>query len=147
MVFELTPEQKAYQSTIQDFAQRFVAPEAAHIDQTGEFPFDLIRAAAGYGLAGATIPKEWGGAGLDYLSYALAIEAIARASATVAVSLVVHNSLVTEMVAHAGTTAQKERWLHRLTSGDAIGAFALSEPEAGTDAANLQTTAVKTGDS
>ena len=69
------------QSSIQDFATRFVAPEAAHIDQSGEFPFDLFRAAAQHGLAGATISKDWGGAGLDYLSYVLAIEAIARASA------------------------------------------------------------------
>src|SRR6185503_16203051 len=103
-------------------------------------------AASRVGLLGATIPKAWGGAELDYLSYALAIEAIARASATVAVSLVVHNSLVAELLAHAGRARQKEQWLRRLTSGDAIGAFALSEPDAGTDAANQKTSAIRRAD-
>src|SRR6185436_10577859 len=98
------------------------------------FPLDVLRAAGERGLCGATIAKAWGGSGLDYLSYALAIEAIARASATVAVSLSVTNSLVGEVIAHAGRAAQKDRWLRRLASGQAIGAFALSEPDAGTDA-------------
>src|SRR6185312_918146 len=93
-----------------------------------------------------TIPKQWGGAGRDYVSYALAIEAIARASATVAVSLSVTNSLVAEVIAYAGRDQQREQWLRRLASGEAIGAFALSEPDAGTDAANQQTKAVKSGD-
>ncbi len=143
MVLDLTSEQKAFQASIDAFARDVIAPGAAAIDESGEFPFDELRGAAGFGLLGATIPKAWGGAGLDYLSYALAIEAIARASATVAVSLVVHNSLVSEVVAHAGSAPQKEHWLRRLARGDALGAFALSEPEAGTDAANQQTLAVK----
>src|SRR5690349_23918996 len=103
-----------------------------------------MHAAAQHGLCGVTIPKPWGGAGRDYVSYALAIEAIARASATVAVSLSVTNSLVAELLAHAGKAPQKEQWLRRLASGEAIGAFALSEADAGTDAANQQTKAVKT---
>ena len=103
-----------------------------------------MRAAAGRGLLGATIPQEWGGAGLDYVSYALAIEAVASASATVAASLVVHNSLVSELIASSGRARHKEQWLRRLTGGHAIGAFALSEPEAGTDAANQRTNAAKT---
>ncbi|MFI5244648.1 MAG: acyl-CoA dehydrogenase family protein, partial [Gemmatimonadales bacterium] len=84
-------------------------------------------------------------AGLDYVSYAIAIEAVAKASATLAVSLSVTNSLVAEVIAHAGRAPQKERWLRRLARGEAVGAFALSEPGAGTDAANQQTRAVKTG--
>jgi alkylation response protein AidB-like acyl-CoA dehydrogenase len=143
MLLELTDSQKAFQASISEFAAQAIAPRAAAIDESGEFPRDVIRAAAARGLTGATIPKAWGGAGLDYLSYVLAIEAIARASATVAVSLVVHNSLVTELVAHAGRAKQKDTWLRRLAVGDAIGAFALSEPEAGTDAANQQTRAVR----
>jgi butyryl-CoA dehydrogenase len=95
-------------------------------------------------LCGVTVPTAWGGLGRDYISYALAIEAIARASATVAVSLSVTNSLVAELLAHAGKAPQKEQWLRRLASGEAIGAFALSEADAGTDAANQQTKAVKT---
>jgi butyryl-CoA dehydrogenase len=106
----------------------------------------VITAAAGYGLLGVTIPKAWGGAGRDYVSYALAIEAIAKASATVAVSLSVTNSLVAEVIAHAGRDQQRERWLRPLATGAALGAFALSEPEAGTDAANQQTRAVRSGD-
>ncbi len=144
MILELTPAQAAFRESMHAFAREVVAPRAAAIDESGEFPLDMIRAAASRGLAGATIPQAWGGAGLDYLSYVLAIEAIARASATVAVSLVVHNSLVAEVIAHAGKARQKEHWLRRMAAGDAIGAFALSEPEAGTDAANQQTRAVRT---
>ena len=88
--------------------------------------------------------KRGAGLGLDYVSYTLAIEALAQASATVAVSLVVHNSLVAELLAHAGKARQKDQWLRRLATGDAIGAFALSEPDAGTDAANQMTKAAKT---
>src|SRR5689334_24431232 len=104
-----------------------------------------MHAAAQHGLLGVTIPKQWGGAGRDYVSYALAIEAIARASATVAVSLSVTNSLVAEVIAHAGRDSQRDRWLRRLARGEAIGAFALSEADAGTDAANQQTKAVRSG--
>ena len=146
MILELTDDQKAFQSTAEKFAREIVAQRAAGIDKSGEFPSDVITAAAGYGLLGVTIPKAWGGAGRDYISYALAIEAIAKASATVAVSLSVTNSLVAEVIAHAGRDQQRERWLRPLATGAALGAFALSEPEAGTDAANQQTRAVRSGD-
>jgi alkylation response protein AidB-like acyl-CoA dehydrogenase len=87
MVLELTAEQKAFQQQVEQFAREIVAQRAAGIDKSGEFPADVMHAAAGQGLLGVTIPKAWGGLGKDYVSYALAIEAIARASATVAVSL------------------------------------------------------------
>ena len=146
MVLELTAEQKAFQATIAQFAREIVAQRAAGIDKSGEFPADVMHAAAGQGLLGVTIPKAWGGLGKDYVSYALAIEAVARASATVAVSLSVTNSLVAEVIAHTGRDPQRERWLRALARGEAIGAFALSEPDAGTDAANQLTKAVKTDD-
>jgi butyryl-CoA dehydrogenase len=146
MILELTPEQIAFQQQIEQFAREIVAQRAAGIDKSGEFPADVMHAAAGQGLLGVTIPKAWGGLGKDYLSYALAIEAIARASATVAVSLSVTNSLVAEVIAHAGRDAQRERWLRKLARGEAIGAFALSEPNAGTDAANQLTKAIKSAD-
>jgi butyryl-CoA dehydrogenase len=146
MILELTDDQKAFQSTAETFAREIVAQRAAGIDKSGEFPSDVITAAAGYGLLGVTISKTWGGAGRDYVSYALAIEAIAKASATVAVSLSVTNSLVAEVIAYAGRDQQRERWLRPLATGAALGAFALSEPEAGTDAANQQTRAVRSGD-
>jgi butyryl-CoA dehydrogenase len=146
MILELTPDQKAFQQQVEQFAREIVAQRAAGIDKSGEFPADVMHAAAGQGLLGVTIPKAWGGLGKDYISYALAIEAIARASATVAVSLSVTNSLVAEVIAHAGRDAQRERWLRRLARGEAIGAFALSEPDAGTDAANQLTKGIKSAD-
>lgn len=141
MVLDLTAEQRAFADKVDAFAQMVVAPQARAIDEQDEFPGDVMQQAAALGLLGMTLPKAWGGQGLDYVSYALAIEAMARASATVSVSLVVHHSLVAELIAHAGKAKQKELWLPRLASGQAIGAFALSEAGAGTDAANQATTA------
>jgi butyryl-CoA dehydrogenase len=142
MDFDFTPEQISFKESIERFARDVVAPRAAAIDASGAFPSDVLKAAAGLGLLGVTIPAAKGGTGRDYLSYALAIEAIAYASATVAVSLVVTNSLVAELIAHASTRPLHDTWLRRLASGEVIGAFALSEPGAGTDAANQQSTAV-----
>ena len=99
MILELTAEQQAFQQQIEQFAREIVAQRAAGIDKSGEFPADVMHAAAGQGLLGVTIAKAWGGLGKDYISYALAIEAIARASATVAVSLSVTNSLVADLTA------------------------------------------------
>ena len=143
MDFDFTPEQIAFKDSIERFARDAVEPWAATIDKTGEFPVDVMQAAAKLGLFGVTIAGPHGGAGRDYLSYALAIEAIARVSATVAVSLVVTNSLVAELVEHAASNGFHERWLKQLATGETIGAFALSEPGAGTDAANQQTTAIR----
>src|SRR5262252_963765 len=141
MNLELTKEQRAYKARIEQFAREVVAPRAASIDKTGEYPADVMHAAASYGLLGVTIPKTWGGAGLDYVSYALALEALAKASAVVSVIASVNNSLVAEPIAKFGSDTQKEMWLRRLATGESIGAFALSEPQAGSDAANQQTTA------
>jgi butyryl-CoA dehydrogenase len=146
MIFDLTPAQEAFKASAEKFAREVVAPRAAAIDETGEYPVDMVRAAGERGLLGVTIPRAWGGSGRDYVSYAVAIEAVARASATVAVALSINNSLVAELIAHAGRGPQKEQWLRRLATGDAIGAFALSEPDAGTDAANQKTRAVKAGE-
>lgn len=141
MVLALTDEQEGFQREATEFAQTHVAPAAASIDESGRFPRDLIAAAAARGLLGVTIPREWGGAGRDYVSYALALEALARASAVVSVIASVNNSLVAEPLAAFGSDTQKQTWLRRLATGEAIGAFALSEPSAGSDAANQQTTA------
>ena len=143
MILELTSEQRSFRDRVERFAAEIVVPRAALIDKTGEYPSDVMHAAAKEGLCGVTIPNAWGGLELDYVSYALAIEAIAKASATVAVALSVTNSLVAEVIAHAGKDAQRKRWLTPLAKGDAIGSFALSEPEAGTDAANQKTKAVE----
>jgi len=143
MVLELSPEQRTFKEHIEKFATEIVAPRAALIDKSGEYPSDVMHAAASEGLCGVTLPKAWGGLGRDYVSYALAVEAIAKASATVAVALTVTNSLVAEVIAHAGKDQQRERWLRKLATGEAIGAFALSEPDAGTDAANQKTAAIR----
>lgn len=144
MFLDLTEQQRAFRESVSRFALEHVAPRASAIDESGEFPLDVMRAAAAHGLLGITIPKQWGGSGLDYISYAAAIEAVAGASATVAVSLVVHHSLVANLLAHAGRARQKDEWLRALASGSAIGAFALSEADAGTDAANQMTRAERT---
>jgi butyryl-CoA dehydrogenase len=141
MDLSLTDQQRAFQQQIGAFARDRVAPHAAAIDASGAFPRDVVRQMATLGLMGVTIPKASGGAGRDYISYALAIEELARASSVVAVIAAVNNSLVAEPLAEFGSDSQRETWLPRLASGDAIGAFALSEEDAGSDAANQQTAA------
>ena len=140
MDFDLTEEQQAFQRAAAAFASR-VAPAAEDIDRTGEFPRRIVSEAAALGLMGATIAPEFGGGGRDHVSYALAIEALARASAVVSVIVAVNNSLVAEPIAQFGSEAQKLAWLPKLSSGAALGAFALSEEHAGSDAANQQTIA------
>ena len=140
-----TDRQQAFAEQARAFARDVVAPQAAAIDETNAFPRDLIATAGARGLMGVTIPAAWGGAGLDDVAYVLALEAIAHASATVAVILSVNNSLVAETLLRHGSDAQREQWLRRLASGAAIGAFALSEEHAGSDAANQQTTATADG--
>lgn len=139
MRLEPTAEQLAFQRLALDFARDHVAPAAGAIDARNEFPRNLVAMAGRLGLMGATIPVEHGGAGRDCLSYVLAIEAVAAASAAVAVILTVNNSLVVEVVDRFGTDEQRERWVRPLATGAAIGAFALSEEHAGTDAVNQQT--------
>jgi butyryl-CoA dehydrogenase len=141
MDFSLSAEHDAYLERVRAFARDRVAPAAAKIDETGAFPRALITEAAALGLMGVTMPVEAGGAGRDYVSYAMAVEAVSQASATVAVILTVNNSLVVEPIAEFGTAEQKARWLGPLASGQAIGAFALSEANAGSDAANQQAVA------
>jgi butyryl-CoA dehydrogenase len=139
--FALNTDQESFLESVREFARNRVAPAAAGIVEAATFPRDLIGEAARLGLLGVTIPRQFGGAGRDYVSYALAVEAVALASATVAVVLTVNNSLVVEPLHEFGTDAQKDLWLVRLASGQAIGAFALSEAQAGSDAANQRTVA------
>jgi butyryl-CoA dehydrogenase len=143
MDFDLTAAQAALQADAVRFARERVAPVAGRIDETGEFPFALVGEAARLGFLGLLVPTEWGGRGVDQVGYALVIEAIARASATVAVILAVHNSLVSHVLARTGSDVQRRQWLRALASGEVLGAFALSEADAGTDAANQQTVATR----
>ena len=141
MDFSLTSEQTSFVDRVRTFARGDVAPRSADIDKTAAFPRDLVTKAAELGLMGVTIPAAHGGAGRDYVTYALAVEAVAQASATLAVILTVNNSLVAEPLLQFGSPRQIDAWLSRLATGRAIGAFALSEEQAGSDAANQQTTA------
>jgi alkylation response protein AidB-like acyl-CoA dehydrogenase len=143
MNLDLTPDQRAFQQEVAAFARAHVEPAAARIDETGEFPWALLKLAGTNGLAGMTIPRQWGGGGRDYVSYALAIETVARSSATLATILIVNNSLVGDVLARFGSDAQKAEWQRPLASGQATGAFALSEDNAGTDAANIEMTAAE----
>jgi butyryl-CoA dehydrogenase len=141
MDFSFTDDQRAFAAAAARFAAEQAAPEAARIDAEGTFPRGLVREAAKLGFCGATIDRASGGAGQSYLAYALALEEIARASATLAVILAVNNSLVAEPIARFGSEEHKEAWLRPLATGASLGAFALSEEQAGTDAANQRTVA------
>jgi butyryl-CoA dehydrogenase len=141
MDFSLTAAQEAFLDAVRVFVRDRVAPAAARIDETGVYPRQLVDEASRLSLTGVTIPAAFGGGGQDYVTYAMAMEAISFGSATLAVILSVNNSLVAEPVRDFGTDAQKERWLRPLATGRATGAFALSEANAGSDAANQQTSA------
>ncbi len=146
MHLDMTPAQDAFRTEVEAFARERVKPKAAEIDESNAFPVSLVWEAASRGLLGITIPREHGGLGYDHVGYALAIEAVARASATLAVILTVSNSLVAEVLLRFGSDAQRARWLHPLATGELVGVFALSEENAGTDAANQETAATPEGD-
>lgn len=141
MTFSFTSEQQTFLDAIRRFADLRVAPRAAEMDASDEYPSELVAEAAALGLMGACVSREHGGGGRDYVTYAAAIEIVSSASATLAVILTVNNSLVAETIEQFGTPLHHETWLGPLARGQAIGAFALSEAEAGSDAANQQTVA------
>ncbi len=141
----LTEEQRAIQQTARDFAETELAPQAAYRDRNAEFDPTLVPKLAGLGFLGMLIPEEWGGLGLDTCTYLVALEEIAAVDASAAVLMSVHNSLPTQMILRYGNQAQKENFLPRMAGGELLGAFALSEPGAGSDAAALATRAVRDG--
>jgi len=144
--FALSDEQTMVREAVRDFARDVVAPRAAEIDQTGEFPMGQFRQAGELGFAGVAVPEEFGGAGMDTLSYAIVIEEVSKACANMGVILSVNNSLVCDPIAKFGTEEQKKDLLAPLARGEKLGCFALTEPEAGSDAANQKTRAVRDGD-
>ena len=146
MQFEFTDEQKMIQETARDFANGVVKPKAKDIDQTGQFPADTVKKLAELGFMGMMIPSEYGGAGFDAISYVIAMEEIAAACASTAVIMSVNNSLVCDPLMKFGSEEQKKEYLTPLAKGEKLGCFALSEPNAGSDAARQQTTAVQDGD-
>lgn len=147
MEFELSEEDQMLQQMVREFAENEVRPFAAAIDREGYFPTDIIRKAASLGLTGVSVPEQYGGAGLKSIGTAITIEEISRCCAATGVILSVNNSLVCDPLLRFATEEQKQRILKPLASGELLGCFALTEPQAGSDASNLRTTAVLDGDS
>ena len=146
MDFELSEEQRAIREMARDFAQRELAPQAARLDETGEFPWETIKKMAGLGFLGLPIPEEYGGVGTDNVSYALAIEELGRACGSTARVVAAHTALTAVPIYLFGTEEQKQKYLVPLARGEMLGAFGLTEPEAGSDAGATRTRAVRHGD-
>jgi len=141
MDFDLDDEHELLRRTVRDFAEGEVAPVAAELDRTKAFPYAIVRQLGELGLMGIPFPQEHGGAGADSLAYAIAVEELARVDSSVAITLCAHTSLGTQPIYLFGSEAQKAQWLPELTSGRRLGAFGLTEPEAGSDAGNVRTRA------
>ena len=146
MSFKLTEEQLMIQSMVRDLARSEFAPKAMERDKTKEFPADNLSKLGELGLMGMMVPPEYGGSGADSVSYVLALAEVAYACASTAVVMSVHNSIVCESILRYGTDDQKEKYLKRLATGEMIGAFALTEPNAGSDPSRQTTKAVLEGD-
>ena len=146
MLFSLTDEQLMIQSMVREFSRKVIAATAAERDRTKAFPADNLKKMAELGLMGMMVPPEYGGEGADTISYFLALSEIAYSCAATAVVMSVHNSIVCESILRWGSEDLKQRYLPVLADGDKIGAFALTEPEAGSDPVSQITTAVRDGD-
>ncbi len=146
MNLELTEEQQMVQTAVREFAQNEIAPLAREYDEEEKFPRQQLAGLAELGLLGMIIPEEYGGAGFDSVSYALVLEEIAKADASVAVIVSVTNSVCCYPILSWGTEEQKQKYLMPLAKGEMLGAFCLSEPQAGSDATNLKTRAEADGD-
>jgi butyryl-CoA dehydrogenase len=143
---DLAEEQQLLQKSVREFAEAEVKPHAKEIDETGRFPLDTFKKAAELGLTGVAVPENYGGAGMDHVSYAIVIEEISRVCASTGVILSVQNSLYCDPVLRFGTEEQKQKFLVPFARGEKIGCYALTEPQAGSNAAALTTKAVRKGD-
>ena len=141
MDFELSDEQRLLRDTVRDFARQEVAPVAEELDRTKSFPYEIVGKLGKLGLMGIPFPQEYGGGGADTLSYVLAVEELARIDSSVCITMAAHTSLGTMPIYLWGTDEQKAEWLPRLCSGERLASFGLTEPEAGSDAGNVRTTA------
>jgi len=141
MEFELSDDHRLLRATVREFAEQEIGPVAEELDRTKAFPYDLVRRLGELDLMGIPFPEEYGGAGGDSLAYALVVEELTRVDSSVAITLCAHTSLGTQPIHLFGSEEQKREWLPRLCSGERLGAFGLTEPEAGSDAGNTQTRA------
>jgi alkylation response protein AidB-like acyl-CoA dehydrogenase len=144
-LFPLTDEHKMIQSAARDFARSEIAPIAAEFDESGHFPIETIRKMGAMGFMGIEVPEQYGGAGMDTLSYVLALEEICRVDASHGVIMSVNNSLYCHGILKFGTEAQKQKFLKPVASGEAIGAYSLTEPMSGSDAGTMRSRAVRDG--
>jgi alkylation response protein AidB-like acyl-CoA dehydrogenase len=145
-LFTLTEEHEMIRQAARDFAQKEIAPRAAEYDESGEFPLETIRKMGALGLMGVEVPEEYGGAGMDTLAYVLALEEICKADASHGTIMSVNNSLFCHGVLKFGTETQKEKYLRAVASGQAVGAYSLTEPMSGSDAGTMRSRAVRAGD-
>jgi short/branched chain acyl-CoA dehydrogenase len=141
MDFLLSDEHRLIQNTVRDFAQQEVAPVAEELDREKRFPYEIVAKLGELGLMGIPFPQEYGGGGGDSLAYAIAVEELTRVDSSVAITLCAHTSLGTQPIYLFGNDEQKAEWLPKLCSGELLGAFGLTEPEAGSDAGNVRTRA------
>jgi short/branched chain acyl-CoA dehydrogenase len=141
MDFDLSDDHRLIQRTVRDFAQNEVRPVAEELDREKRFPYEIVRKLGELNLMGIPFPEEVGGGGGDTLAYALAVEELTRVDSSVAITLCAHTSLGTQPIYLFGTQAQRDEWLPQLCSGEKLGAFGLTEPEAGSDAGNVKTRA------
>src|SRR6266851_3956602 len=139
--FDLSPDHELIRRTVREFAEGEVAPVAEELDRTKSFPYEIVEQLGKLNLMGIPFPEEYGGGGGDTLAYALAVEELTRVDSSVAITLCAHTSLGTQPIYLYGSEEQKHEWLPRLCSGERLGAFGLTEPEAGSDAGNTQTRA------
>jgi len=146
MDFRFTEDQLSIQSIARDFAQKRIAPVAAELDAKGQFPLENIQEMGQLGLMGIEVPTEYGGAGMDPIAYVLAMIEIAAADAATSTIMSVNNSLFCNGILKHGTEEQKQTYVRAIASGEAIGAYALTEPQSGSDASNMHTRAVKNAD-
>jgi butyryl-CoA dehydrogenase len=144
--FDLTEDQRAVREMVRDFAENEIRPIAMAIDESHDFPFATVKKMGELGLMGLFVPDTYGGAGLDYVSYVIAVEELSRVCASHGVICSAHSSLVCYPILTYGNEAQKQKYLTKLASGEWIGAYCLTEPNAGSNAANQQTAAVLDGD-
>ncbi|HEY3830393.1 MAG TPA: acyl-CoA dehydrogenase family protein [Solirubrobacteraceae bacterium] len=141
MDFDLSPDHELIRRTVREFAEGEVAPVAEELDRTKAFPYDIVAQLGKLNLMGIPFPQEYGGAGADTLAYALAVEELTRVDSSVAITLCAHTSLGTQPIYLFGSEQQKREWLPQLCAGAKLGAFGLTEPEAGSDAGNTRTRA------
>jgi alkylation response protein AidB-like acyl-CoA dehydrogenase len=146
MDFELTAEQELARRTAREFAEAEIAPVIARYDEAEEFPAELVAKLGTLGFLGALFPAEYGGAGLDYVAYALVVEELSRVDGSIGITMWAHNSLCANHIYSFGTEGQRERYLPPLARGEVLGAWGLTEPGSGSDAAAMRSTATETGD-